>query len=294
DLTARIVRDIASADPRVRLELAPRLPEGWCGKQHACQVLAGLARMPLLLFQDAHLPPAPRGAARLVAFLEQSGADLVSGFPYQHTGTLLEVLLIPLIHFVLLGFLPIWMMRRSGDPSLGAGCGQLFLTRAETYHAMGGHAAIRATLHDGIKLPRAFRAAGMKTGLCDCTDVASCRMYHGAEETWNGLAKNATEGLASLGMIVPATVLLGGGQVLPFLLLAHSPLLSPLAMWLAVAAIVLAYWPRLAGVVCFRQSLIGAVLHPIGITLLLAIQWYALGRAVLGLRAGWRGRTYPV
>jgi hypothetical protein len=249
--------------------------------------------MPLLLFQDADVRLMPRGAARLVAFMERSGADLVSGFPYQQTSSLFEMLLIPLIHFILLGFLPIALMRRSHDPAFGAGCGQLFLARGEAYHAMGGHATIRATLHDGIKLPRAFRTAGKKTDLCDITDVASCRMYHGAAQTWDGLAKNATEGLASPGMIVPATLLLGGGQVLPFVLLACWPLLSPLALWLAGAAAVLAYWPRLAGVVVFRQPLIGAVLHPVGIMLLLAIQWHAFGRAMLGLRAGWRGRTYP-
>ena len=54
---------------------------------------------------------------------------------------------------------------------------------------------IRSTFHDGIKLPRAFRAAGLMTDLCDATDVARCRMYRGSSELWHGLAKNAGEGL---------------------------------------------------------------------------------------------------
>ena len=96
-------------------------------------------------------------------------------------------------------------MRRSRHPAYGAGCGQLFLARREAYETAGGHAAIRATLHDGVKLPRAFRAAGLRTDLFDATDVASCRMYRNAGEVWRGLAKNATEGLAAPGKIVPAT-----------------------------------------------------------------------------------------
>ena len=40
----------------------------------------------------------------LVASAERSRTDLLSGFPHQRTGTFLEHLLIPLIHFVLLGF----------------------------------------------------------------------------------------------------------------------------------------------------------------------------------------------
>ena len=40
-------------------------------------------------------------------------------------------------------------------PGLGAGCGQWFLTTRETYDKVGGHAAVKASFHDGVKLPRA-------------------------------------------------------------------------------------------------------------------------------------------
>jgi hypothetical protein len=292
DRTAELVRAAAARDPRVRLIEAPPLPEGWCGKQHACHVLAGAARHPLLAFQDADVRLAPDGLARLAAFQRQSGADLVSGFPRQETGTLLEKLVIPLIHFILLGFLPLARMRRSARPGYGAGCGQLFLARAEAYRAVGGHAAIRATLHDGVKLPRAFRAAGRMTDLCDATDLASCRMYRGAGEAWRGLAKNATEGLAAPALIVPATVLLLGGQVLPFALLACAAWLPPAATALAALAALLAWAPRALGVARFGQSPLGAALHPLGVSALVAIQWYALGRSLVGRPATWKGRRY--
>ena len=47
-------------------------------------------------------------------------------------------------------------------------------------------------------------------------------MYRTAGDVWRGLAKNATEGLASPGMILPATAILLGGQVLPLVLLAAA------------------------------------------------------------------------
>ena len=40
DATAAIVRRLAECDARVRLLNGPELPDGWCGKQHACWVLA--------------------------------------------------------------------------------------------------------------------------------------------------------------------------------------------------------------------------------------------------------------
>ncbi len=292
DNTAKVVEGLAARDGRVRLLHGAPLPEGWCGKQHACAVLAGEARYPLLAFLDADVRLAPDGLARMAAFLRASGADLVSGIPRQETGTFLERLVIPLIHFVLLGFLPLWRMRRRRHPAYAAGCGQLFLARREAYERAGGHGAIRASLHDGITLPRAFRRVGLGTDLCDATEVATCRMYRSAGELWHGLAKNATEGLGHPRMIVPATLLLLGGGVLPLGLALAAPWLPPAAAALALVATVLLYSPRLAGMRRFRQSPLGAVLHPLGVTALVAIQWYALLRALLGRPAAWKGRRY--
>ena len=126
-----------------------------------------------------------------------SGAAHASGVPEQVSRTASERLLVPLIHFVLLGFLPIRRMRIDLHPALGAGCGQLFVAFRHAYVASGGHRAIRRTLHDGPKLPRVFRSAGFRTDLFDATDIASCRMFSTGAEVWRGLARNAGEGLGS-------------------------------------------------------------------------------------------------
>ncbi len=293
DDTRAVVAKIAAEDPRVRVESAPALPPDWCGKQHACWILAGFARHDRLVFVDADVRLEPEGLARLTAFQRQSGADLVSGIPRQTTGTLFERLLIPLIHFLLLGFLPMWRMRRSTMPGYGAGCGQLFLATRAGYDIADGHAAIRASLHDGVTLPRAFRRAGRMSDLCDATDLATCRMYRGAKQVWFGLAKNAHEGIASPKMIVPCTVLLFGGQVLPFALLACAAWLETTPIVLAACAAMLAWLPRIDAAVRFRQSAIGAILHPFGVTLFLAIQWYAAVRRSIGKPSAWKGRAYP-
>lgn len=294
DDTAAIVRRIALTEPRVRLAEAPDLPDGWCGKQHACMALAREARGEVLLFVDADVRLEPGAAARVASFLESSGASLASGVPRQETETLLEKLLVPLIHFLLLGFLPIARMRRSRSPAYAAGCGQIFAARRADYEAVGGHGhpIVRASLHDGIKLPRAFRLARFATDLFDATDVARCRMYRGAGEVWRGLAKNATEGLGAPALIGPASILLVGGHVLPFLLLALAPWLEAPAIALAAAAAAAALLPRLVACARFHQSVLGAILHPLGIALLVAIQWYALVRSIAGRPATWRGRSY--
>ena len=167
----------------------------------------------------------------------------------------------------------------------------MFIARRDAYQLCGGHAQIKDSLHDGIKLPRAFRRAGLHTDLFDATDVATCRMYHTNSETWRGLGKNATEGLAAPATILPMTTLLVLGQILPFvLLLLAAP--GSWAFYLAAIAGGLAFLPRVVAVRCFRQSWLGALLHPFGVLWLLGIQWQALLRKFLGHPMQWKGRDY--
>jgi hypothetical protein len=285
---------MAARDPRIRLHAAPELPPGWSGKPHACAVLAQLATRPLLVFLDADVRIAPDGLARILDFLHESGADLVSGLPRQETVGLVEKMVIPLAHFILLGFLPIRRMRsQPAAVPLGAGCGPVLGTTKRSYDQSGGHSAIRSTFHDGIQLPRVYRAMGLRTDLFDATDVATCRMYRSASELWHGLAKNATEGLATPTMILPATLVLLGGQVLPMILVLLAGTLSAAERVLVALALGAAYVPRLIAVRRFQQSLLGAILHPVGILILLAIQWYALTLRRLGHPATWKGRPAP-
>ena len=296
DGTDAIVRQLAEQDARVRLIRGRPLPSGWCGKQHACAQLAEAATHETWVFLDTDVLLSTDAVRRCVAFLDASQASLVSGFPRQMTGSFLEWLLLPLIHFVLLGFLPIARSRMDNSPGLAAGCGQLFITRRGDYLRAGGHTAIRASLHDGIKLPRAFRRAGLRTDIFDATDIASCRMYTRSLDVWKGLSKNATEGIGSPATIVPFTILLAGGQMLPWVLVAWG-LATGWQGWpawtvaAAVIAVALSSLPRILAAGRFRQSFASVLAHPLGVLVFLAIQWVALGRRLLGLQTSWRGRS---
>ncbi len=294
DNTAATVYTYALDDPRVRLATAPVLPPGWNGKQHACWQLAQLARNPLLCFVDADVRLHPDALARMAILLARTGSGLVSGFPRQLTGTFLEWLLLPLIHFVLLGYLPLSRMRAGTDPAFAAGCGQFLMTTRQAYQTTGGHSEIKATMHDGLLLPRLFRQHGFRTDLADLTLFATCRMYTSARQVWLGLAKNATEGIASPARIVPLSAILFAGQVLPYLLtvylIAHA---APWPIRLCVLSAICAAWlSRMLAVPRFRQDWRSAALHPFGILTLLAIQWYALIRKLTGHAVSWKDRAY--
>ncbi len=59
---------------------------------------------------------APDAAAALAGHARRSGAALVSGVPRQQMGSLGEVLTVPMINLLLLGYLPVGLMRLSTRP----------------------------------------------------------------------------------------------------------------------------------------------------------------------------------
>ena len=261
DATAAIVTRLAGANPRLRLAAAPPLPPGWSGKQHACHVLGQLTDAPHLVFLDADVRLAPDAVARLAGALAE--VDLVSGVPRQRMESLAELLIIPMINTLLLGYLPIPLSRRDPRPGLAAACGQLIAVRREAYALAGGHAGICTSLHDGLKLPRLFRAAGLRTDLIAGASLASCRMYAGWRAVVRGTTKNATEGMAQPFALPMWTLLLLGGNVLPCVLLVVSVLEGRRAA--AIVAALACLGPlaaRLAQAIACREPLASVPLNP--------------------------------
>lgn len=294
DATAALVQAMATRDERVRLYQAPKLPPGWNGKQHACHTLSEHARYARLCFLDADVRVQPQALADLLAEMEARQLALLSGFPLEEAGTWLEKMLIPMIHFVLLCYLPVpALLAYRKVPALAAGCGQLMLVDREAYRASKGHAAIRQTMHDGILLPQLLRKHGYATGLVDLTDLARCRMYRNAREVWQGLGKNATEGMAAPRRIVPFTVMLFFGQVMPVVWLAEVAQRHGRVTW-PLVAVLCGYGVRAVAAVRFKQSVFGALMHPLAVAVLLVLQWWSLGRKLLGRQAVWKQRAYDL
>lgn len=305
DATAEIVASVAAVDSRVRLLRAPPLPNGWAGKQRACHLLSREARFEVLMFVDADVRLAPRAAACAAGFLlagdaavradriQGKGLGMVSGFPREIAVGLAERLVIPWIHILLLGYLPMDRMRRSSSPAYAAACGQWVVARRDAYLEIGGHAAAPMSRHDGTSLPRSFRTGGWRTDVFDGGELARCRMYDGAAAVWRGFGKSPGEGMATAAGLPAWTLLLGLGHLAPALLLAAGLWLGRADVANAAAVgvtanLALRLW------LCARlgQPLLGALLHPIGAAWVLVNQWTSLLRQRLGRPSEWRGRRY--
>ncbi|MEM8757004.1 MAG: glycosyltransferase family 2 protein [Planctomycetota bacterium] len=298
DSTPEILARLAAEDDRLKLVETVPLPEGWAGKQHACWRMAQASGGEWMLFTDADVRFTEHMLARTLAHAQQlkaagSDAGLLSTFPRQITGSFGEKLLVPMIFFLLFSYLPMWRMRQTTDPSTSAACGQFLFVRRDAYDASGGHEAFKDSYHDGIKMPRAVRKAGFKSDLFDGQDLASVRMYRGFAESWSGFAKNAFEGLGSVGLLVFLTFVHTVAHALPFVVLALAAagvVEDGRAVALAGVACVAALAERAVLSARFTSGVAAVLLHPVGALAMTAVQWDSLRLAKAGRRA-WRGRV---
>jgi len=120
-------------------------------------------------------------------------------------------------------------------------------------------------------------------------------MYFNDADVWRGLGRSAHEAMGAPKIIGPATFVLLAGQVLPVALLlagAGGAPLSPLAWAAALLGTAASFLPRFIAAARFHQSWLGALLHPLGILALLAINGWACLRSLRGRPAEWKGRLY--
>jgi len=295
DATPEILRRLADELPRLRIVRGRPLPPGWAGKAWACwQLAAEHARHDWLWFVDCDVRLRPDAVARGLAVARTTGARFVSAFPRQVTGSVGEALLVPLIHFVLLAWLPLWLVNRITLPGLVAGCGQLMLVAREAYQAADGHRAIRGTLHDGLQLARRMKAMGFTVALFDGADVAVCRMYAGFAATWRGFARNAYEALGSPAALGTMITLNAGLFVLPFVALpwalTREGWTVTTAAWAgAVATVLTIRWVLARRFGAPRWT---ALATPLSVALMIGIQLHSFLASALGRRVTWRARAY--
>lgn len=300
DGTDAIVADIANQDKRVHLLRGKPIEPGWAGKVWACRQLgeAALAQgADWLLFLDADTRARPELLPASLAHAQATNAGMVSTFPYQTTGTFWERVVLPMLHFLIITFLPVRMVWESKFPQLVAACGQFELFEAGAYRAIGGHGSIPHSFHDGLQLARRVKAAGRDVRLCDASALISCRMYEGGRAVWNGFTRNAYEGL---GGIVPLIVMSGLQTVvflLPFgfLVVGLGFCLAgrdfPAWGWLCIAQIGLIVLIR--GLQARRFGHGGSVwLHPLSILALVIIQWASFWKTLRKSHVAWKGRIY--
>lgn len=300
DGTAARAEEAARGDARIRVIANEPLPAGWFGKQWACTTGARRATGDLLLFADADTAHATDLLPRLVAAQRAMDADLISVAGRQELGTFWERLVQPQVFALLfIRFGGTEGVNEAKRPSDVIANGQCLMVRRSAYDAIGGHAAVRHTVVDDLRLAQVMHAAGRRVRLVLGIDQLSTRMYTSLRELVAGWGKNVYAGGAEAmpfgtfgRMLFPLLFLaapvfaVGPPVVLALALAGAGPAgLAPAAA-LATAA-QLSWW-----IAVYRR--LGeprryALLYPVGGIVLAYIFIAAMLR---GRRVAWKGRRY--
>lgn len=190
DETAEIVQFYAKSDRRIKRMHGEKLPDGWFGKNWACHQLSKAASGDILIFTDADNHHAPFAVRNSVAWMQKLNLGLLSAFPQQKTVTLVEKLVVPVMDLFVYGTLPLWATYFARHYSLSAANGQWLAFTRESYDTLNGHQAVKNELVEDTELSRLAKRMGIKTLTAAGTNAVFCRMYHNADEVWNGFSKN--------------------------------------------------------------------------------------------------------
>lgn len=287
DATWAIAKQWASRFPFIRALSCPPLPEGWLGKNWACNFLASAARGDILLFCDADVLPTPEALSGTLKIFAAYGADAVSGLPRQLMKSPGEALLIPVILlFPVWTSIPLAQIPRLPLPALSLGCGQWFAFKRDAYDRIGGHGAVRTEVVEDIALGKVVKRAGLKLVFVLARSGLEVRMYRSFGEAWAGFLKNfhLLTGASWLRYGLTSLLLLFF-HVLPFLMLAlgHFAWALPAGGLLLLRLLIHGF---------HRDSLALSLLHPFGALLLPVLGFQSLRRLKAG-RLSWKGRALP-
>ena len=284
DGTGDVARSAAANDPRFHLHTGQPLPPGWLGKNWACHQLAQSAQGDIFVFLDADVQCQPTAIRALVDLMENEQSAAATVWPTQITVTWGERLVVPLMAWAILAYLPVLPVHYSQWTAFAAANGQCLALRRIPYQTIGGHEAVRNNVVEDVALARLIKQHNFRLRMADGAGLILCRMYQNWAQVRAGFAKN---------------ILVGHGNSIPFLILStvfHWLLfIVPWLWWLAGGGV----WPLFLGLVGLflrgltawftRQRVLDALLMPVSVGLMTVIAGQSVWWRLRG-RGQWKGR----
>ena len=255
DNTFKLVSSFSTSN--VKVLMGKELSPDWLGKNWACHQLAQEAKGKYLLFMDADVELMPKVISSAVYELEKSSVTLLSIFPTQIIKSFGEHLIVPLMNWLLLTFLPLKFVYSCSSKAFVAANGQFMLWRKDDYFKIGGHETVKNKVVEDMELARLAKQNKLKVKTMLGGKLVFCRMYKSFNQAYNGFTKNFFAGfpLPSFSFLTIILFLLIA-FVLPFLFL-----FQPVYSFILIAFILIT---RISVSIVSNQNIfINVLLHPV-------------------------------
>lgn len=273
----------SSFSPLVKVLRGTTRPDGWGGKQWACQQGAQSSTGDILLFTDADTVHHSDSIKKALAFMQHRQVDMISVAPKHDGRTFWETLT---------GFFQIMLMFAAnafGNQTPGrAYCiGQYIMIRKSAYDRLGGHARVREKIVEDVPMANAALIEGLRYDILLTETLYRVRMYESLSDFIRGWRRNFRAGLKDSSPLatVEVTAVIGalifGGSLLP----GPTELLGFVVCVAAMFTLVRRYT---------NYGLISLAGIPFSVALFCLITGLAVYDSVMGRDVLWKGRSIAV
>jgi len=167
-----------------------KLHAGWLGKNWACRQLAKNSNGDLLLFIDADVVMHKNTVETVINLFTENKVHMLSVFPKQINNSFGTELIVPLLNWLLLSFLPLRKVLNSSRESFAAAIGQFILIDKQAYEKIGGHDFVKNKVVEDLEIARELKRNNFKIMTVLGSNFIHCKMYEDFKSAVNGFSKN--------------------------------------------------------------------------------------------------------
>lgn len=285
DKTGKIVAGYQEKHKQIKLIYGKDLPEGWLGKNWACHQLSNEAQGKYLLFLDADVEIKKETISSTLSEMNNAEVKLISVFSTQIIKSFGEWMIVPLMNWLLLAFLPLRLVYSSRTKSFVAANGQFMFWEREAYFNIGGHKAVQDKVVEDMEFARICKSRNIKIKTMLGGNLIFCQMYNGLSDAKKGFSKNFYPGFSVnsfvfLMMITLFIVIF----LLPFALVFYSTLyIIPVLLIVLIRVLI--------SILSKQNIAFNVILHP----LQMLFMFFIGINSVINSKTGnieWKGRHF--
>lgn len=241
----------------IKLINGEKLPAGWLGKNWACRQLANNSNSDLLLFIDADVVIHENTVETAVNLFIENKVQMLSVFPKQINNSFWTELIVPLLNWLLLSFLPLRKVLNSSRESFSAAIGQFILIDKQAYEKIGGHEFVKNKVVEDLEIARELKRNKYRVMAALGSNLVECKMYDNIKSAIHGFSKNFYLGFN----IKPLTYLLFLTFIITIFLLPYILVFFDERYFVNIIIIIIGRYfvAELSG----QKILINILLHPL-------------------------------
>ena len=296
DSTADIVRQFCEKDKRVKLIKGQPLPKGWKGKCFACHQLSKIAKGDYFVFTDADTLHYPDSISGALAALIKNKLDVISIYPRQIAVTFAERMTIRFIHFAILSFMPLILVKHTKSPFFSTAIGQFFLFKRQVYEKTGGFESVKDEILEDINISKQIKRCGYKIMVYDGSDSIFCRMYTNLHDVVKGFSRFIYAAFdCNFAVECVALFFISLIFLVPFISLPLGIFVfgwSAQLLVLNIVQIFMIFAIKIVLSIRFKERILDIFFTPVSVAYIAVIAMNSYIQSKFGSGVSWKDRTY--